>query len=164
MSISTESIERQLDRIQSFIPRVDTRISAFFAILSGQIAIALVNINTTDVNGWGMLSCLAWFAITSVWAMLNMYQSMHPDLDNDRSSLVFFGDIQKWDSDKFSERFRSIGEEELRDDLCHQIWRNSQIVSQKYSHLKRASSAVLVGTLPWSLLLFGVSALKLQLP
>ena len=162
--IATEIIERQLDRAQSFIPRVDARVAAFFAILSGQIAFVLINLRASDLTGWFMFACLVWFSGSAVWAMLNIYQCMHPDLENDRTSMIYFVDIGKMSVDEYAERFCSMSESELRKELCFQIWRNSRIVVQKYSSLKRAGSSILSGTVPWSILLFGSSIANVRLP
>ena len=162
--IPTEAIERQLDRTQAFIPRVDTRVSAFFAISSAQVALALINLTATDLIGWVMLSCLFVFLGCTLWAMLNIYQCIHPNLINDRSSILYFSDISRMSVDNFTEQFNAIGDGELRRELCQQIWRNSQIVTQKYNHLKKAASSILFGTLPWLILLLGSSVTNFSLP
>ncbi|KAB2761973.1 Pycsar system effector family protein [Brucella anthropi] len=163
-SIDIEIIERQLDRVQSFIPRIDGRSTGYLAILSGQLALAFTNINSTDISGWFLLTCLVMFLGCTVWAFINIYQCSHPNIDGPKKSLIFFSEIEKMSVKEYTDAFLSATEDDLKQDLLNQIHRNSQIVSQKYGHLRAASASMLLGSAPWAILLLGASIKNYRLP
>lgn len=162
--IPTEVIERQLDRIQSFVPRVDARVSAYIAILSAQIAVVAINLSIGDFKTLWMVFMVVFYLGCSAWAFLNLFMCTHPTLDGREQSLIYFGEIIKIDQSVYCNKLISLKEDELREDLAKQIYRNSQIVDQKYSHLSRAGTGLLVGMIPWTLVLIGSSITNGTIP
>jgi len=163
-SVDIEIIERQLDRVQSFIPRIDGRLTGYLAILSGQMALAFTNIDKSDIDGWFLLTCLVVFLGCAVWAFINIYQCSHPNIEGPKKSLIFFFEIEKMGLKDYQDAFLSASEDNLKQDLLNQIHRNSQIVAQKYRHLRAASAAMLFGSAPWAILLLGASLKNYRLP
>lgn len=163
-SIDIEIIERQLDRIQSFIPRIDSRLTGYLAILSGQLALAFTNIEPADIKGWFMLTCLMTFIGCSVWAFIHIYQCSHPNIDGPKKSLIFFVEINKLSQESYKRELLATSIDALKSDLIIQIHRNSQIVAQKYSHLRSASGSILIGSAPWAILLLGASLKNFRFP
>jgi hypothetical protein len=47
-----EVAERQLALVQGFFPRLDSKVSALFAISSAQIAVAALNLSADDLKLW----------------------------------------------------------------------------------------------------------------
>lgn len=163
-NIEIEMMERQLDRVQSFIPRIDARVSSLFAITSGQIALSLINLSVDDLDGWFMVLCLLIFLTCAAWTVVNLYQCTHPNLEGGEKSLIYFAEIAKLQEEEYINKIASASKENLQDDLLRQIWRNSQIVSLKYASLKRAGSSIIFGTLPWAVLLAGSSIKNFRFP
>lgn len=164
MSVDIEAVERQLDRIQSFIPRIDTRMTGYFAIVSAQAALLFNAITPQDVSHWFNMVCLIAFLSCTVLALLNIYQCAHPTLRGNGQSLIFFAEIDKLVQVDFIKKFNEQSEEELRTDFLRQIHRNSQIVTQKYASLRRAGTSILIGTVPWIIILLISSVNNYRMP
>jgi Family of unknown function (DUF5706) len=162
--IDTQTIERQLDRVQSFVPRIDARVSALFAIISGQLAIAILNLRAQDLSNWFMIICLVTYLACAIWSIMNLYMCVHPDTDGGERSTIYFVEISKLKEMEYVDRVEAQTEADFRLDLLRQIWRNSQIVSQKYASLKAAGSSTFFGAVPWLFLLAASSIKNLSLP
>lgn len=164
MEIKLEVAERQLDRVQSFIPRIDTRVSAMFAIVSAQIAIAALNIKIDDFKDWWVAIPAGLFFFLAVFCVVSLYRCIHPNLVGGSNSLVFFGTIAKIREADYIDKMRAVSEEEYTKDVLGQVWRNSEIVSEKYRHLKSAGTAIMLSLLPWTMLLLALSLGKWSFP
>lgn len=155
--IGLEVMERQLDRIQSYYPRIDAKVSALFAISSGQIAVAALNLSADDLTKWWVAVPAAVFLLTIAWTILNLYRCAYPHLKGGTESLVYFNEIAKLTESTYVSRFTSLPQERLEADLAGQIWRNSEIVACKYGYLKHATIAATLSLLPWTILLLATS-------
>lgn len=164
MTVNTDAIERQLDRVQAFIPRIDTRVTGYFAIVSAQAALLFSAIAPQDIEHWFNMLCLIAFLSCAVLALLNIYQCAHPTLNGNGESLIFFTEIEKLNQDDFIDKFKEQTDDGFRDDLLRQIHRNSQIVTQKYASLRRAGTSVLIGTVPWAMILLISSINNYRMP
>lgn len=156
-TLPLDTAERQLDRIQTFFPRIDSKVSAIFATASAQIAVAAVGISYGDLKLWWISIPAALFLAGMIWCMLNLYWCTFPHLDGGEKSLVYFNEIAKLREADYLEKYGVILEEELRRDVIGQIWRNSEIVAEKYRYLKHATRAVMLSVVPWVMLLVATS-------
>lgn len=164
MTIATEALERQLDRIQSFIPRIDSRVSAIFAITSGQLAIAILNVGINDLKAWWIAIPCVTYVVMALSSIYNLYRCIHPNLLGGQNSLLYFGEIAKLREAEYIEKMSICTDETFRKDLTCQIWRNSEIVAEKYKYLRRASSTTMIALIPWIIILASVSLANWKLP
>ena len=162
--LSTETLERQLDRVQSFVPRIDTRVASVFGIAAAQVAITVVNLTIDDLKRWWVVVPLAAFLFLIANAIWSLYRCTHPSLKGGNGSLIYFGEIAKLREAEYLDRAGQVTEESFRQDLLGQIWRNSEIVTEKYKYLRRASTSVMAAILPWTLVLAAVSIGGWKLP
>jgi hypothetical protein len=162
--IGLEVAERQLDRVMGFFPRIDSKVSALFAIVSAQVAFAAINITIDDLRSWWIAIPAVAFVICIVWSIGRLYQCTFPSLTGGHASLVYFKEIAKVTEGEYLDRYQKLDEETLRRDVVGQIWRNSEIVSAKYAYLRQATIATMVSILPWALLLLGTSMVHWKLP
>src|SRR3982750_1395889 len=91
--LSVEAYERQLDRIQSFHPRLDAKVSALFAVASGQIAVAALNLSANDLKNWWITVPLVFFLLVIGVTLINLYRCAYPHLDGGHRSLIYFKEI-----------------------------------------------------------------------
>lgn len=70
---------------------------------------------------------------------------------------MYFGEIAKRTEVDFIEKYGSAPEEQLKRDLLGQVWRNAEIVTAKYRHLKQASAGVAAGLAPWLAILLAAT-------
>ncbi len=148
-----EVAERQLALVQSFMPRIDAKVSALFAIASAQIAVAAINLTATDLPKWYVTIPLAVFLITIAITFTNLYRCAYPHLDGGHASLVYFAEIAKRRESDFIQQYTSISVADLTNDICGQIWRNSEIATLKFGYLKCATKFAMISLVPWSITL-----------
>jgi hypothetical protein len=162
--LNIEAYERQLDRTQAFIPRLDTKVSAVFAIQAGQIAVASLNLTFGDLKIWWIAAPLAVFLATAAFVIFNLYRCTYPHLKGGNSSLIYFNEIAKLREAEFIQRFGALSTAEFKNDLAAQIWRNAEIACLKYGYLRQATVAAMLSLLPWTGLLLATSLAHWTLP
>lgn len=162
--IDQEAHERQLDRIQSFLPRIDTKASALFAITAGQIAVATLNLTANDLKVWWIALPLGAFLAVTTYVFFELYRCTFPHLKGGHSSLVYFAEIAKLREAEYISKFSALTQDELKKDLAGQIWRNAEIVCCKYTYLKHATIGAMLSIVPWTAFLLATSLAHWQVP
>lgn len=142
--------EHQLDRVLSFFPRVDTKAAGLFAVNAAILTIAAINVQAGDLKLWyvaipGILM-LVGLAISYTF----LYRCNFPDLKGGQGSMIYFAEIQKRTESVFLKDFEAATEEAYRHDLLGQIWRNSQILCQKYAAIAWAIRSSALTLLPFA--------------
>lgn len=145
--------ERQLDRMHSFFPRIDAKVTAVAAWLSIELAIAALNVKLPDLKVSYVWVPFAAYVILSGLAGFDVWQCVFPDRRGGQRSLIYFGAIADRTQGDFEKSFKAISEADLLDDVLGQVWRNAEIVCDKYKAVQRAirwataSLAALLATL-----------------
>lgn len=164
MFVSTEAAERQLDRLLGFFPRIDAKVSALTAMTFGQIAVAALNLEANDFKKWWIAGPAGFFALSVFWTALHLYKCAYPHLKGGEGSLIYFGEISKFQELEFVSRFSEVTDKELKSDIAAQIWRNSQVLTFKYDFLKRATLGSIISVIPWTALVCITSLTHLKIP
>lgn len=159
-----EVAERQLALVQSFIPRIDSKVSALFAICSAELAVAGLNLSAADLPKWYVTIPLAALLVTLSITYFNLYRCAYPHLDGGHASLVYFGEIAKRRESDYIAQYTSISVPDLLNDVCGQIWRNSEIVSCKFKYLKCATQFAMISLAPWVILLIATGFSNARMP
>ena len=153
-----DAAERNLVQIHAFFPRIDARVSAIFAITSGQIAIATLNISGDQFLRADVFVLLVLFLICAAGTIFNLYWCTYPDLAGGDKSLIYFREIATKNETDFVAEYEATDLKALRHEVLRQVWRNSVIVQKKYEFLKMATLCTGISVVPWTLLLASVSA------
>jgi len=161
---SLEDAERQLDRVQSFFPRIDSKVSAIFAITAAQLAIAALNLSREDLVHWYVWVLMALFIGGVGWTMISLYFCTYPHLGGGDASLTYFKKIAEMSEEEFDGRYKALTHSELQDDFIRQVWRNAQIVNIKYWYLRNATISSMLSLAPWTLLLLAVTLAQGDVP
>ena len=82
----------------------------------------------------------------SLW---HLYKGAFPSLEGGALSLIYFREIAKRTEAKFIDEFIKQSEEEYLKDMLGQVWRNSEILKEKFDHLKYAFILLALAILPW---------------
>jgi len=162
--LSQEALERQLDRLLTFFPRIDAKVSALFAVTSAQIAIAALNLTLDDLKQWWVSGAAVVFGLCAVWVIVHLYRCAYPHLEGGRSSLVYFAQIADVREAEYIRGILTVTPAAYREDIAGQIWRNAEILCCKYRFLKRATIGASFGVLPWSVLLLATSLAHWTIP
>jgi hypothetical protein len=80
-----------------------------------------------------------------------LYRGGFPNLKGGHSSVIYFKDIAKRNESNFIEEYERQTPESLRKDVLAQVWRNSEILSQKFHSLRIAFVWMALAAIPWSI-------------
>jgi len=154
----------ELDRTLTFFPRVDAKVTALFAINAGMIGVLAVNVKTSHLSNWvaSVPAAIALLGIVS--STVSLYRSSFPNLKGGGGSLVFFGEIAKRTEGAYMAEFASQTPAQYADALLAQVWRNSQILGEKFGHAKLAFQLTAFTLIPWGLFLLASSLLNGSVP
>jgi hypothetical protein len=140
----------QLNRVLGFFPRVDAKISvllsvaiAMLALLAGKAPIKELQWNSRPA----LVALLALALITL--SLVFLYQASFPRLAGGPLSLLYFREIARRKENAFIAEFSQQSEESYLNDLLAQVWRNSEILKQKYDYIKYSFIVLLCALPPW---------------
>lgn len=159
-----EVAERQLTYVQSFIPRVDAKVSVLFAIVSAQVAVVSLNLTASDLPKWYVTVPLAIYLAMVAWTYFNLYRCAYPHLEGGQSSLVYFAEIAKRRESEFIKQYMDIPVVDLTNDICGQIWRNSEVAACKFKFIKSATQWAMGSLVPWTIVLVASSFTHSRIP
>jgi hypothetical protein len=127
-----EAASTQLDRVLGFFPRVETKISALFAVDVAMLALLAINASAKDGSVWylALFYGLAVLALgVSIWFL---YQASFPRLEGGGNSLVYFKEIARRTEASYIKEMRGCEVDHFADDVLGQVWRNSEILTAKF--------------------------------
>lgn len=152
----------QLSLVLSFFSRVDAKASVVLGVdtaMAGYLAGRMPSLMALPY--WQTLFPLAAFLLigNSIW---QLYKGAFPNLTGGSSSLVYFREIAKRTEAKFIDEFMAQDETSHAKDLLGQAWRNSEILVEKFGHLRLAFVFMALAVFPWavSLAIFAARASK----
>jgi hypothetical protein len=141
---------QQLDRVLGFFARVESKATALFAVDLGMVGFMATKINLVDLGYvYVPIVGIVTLALLS-GSIFYIYWTFYPDLHQGEStSSVFFGYIAKLPREKYINHINGLSQEEHVRDTLDQVWRNSDILQKKFSYIKKASLATLLGVPFW---------------
>ncbi len=149
----TDIAKDNLSRVLGFFPRVDTVSSIVLAV--DVSALALLASNAPPLNGLDGWAVLALVAVVLIGLSLyHLYKGAFPRLDGGPLSLIYFREIANRKEAEFTKAFKEQDEEFYLNDLISQVWRNSEILTQKFNHLNYAFTFLALSVVPWLISLF----------
>ncbi len=159
-----ETIERQLDRLLGFFPRIEARINALFGVNTVILAVGALNVSTPDLKLW-FVTVPGFFAVAGLLvSYVFLYRANFPDVKGGQGSLVYFVEIQNRTEVNYRSELFDCSEERFREDLVGQVWRNSQILCKKYVSVKIAIIATALSLLPFFIFLAVTASIHVRLP
>lgn len=158
------NLQNQLDRILNFFPRVDAKINGLFAVNTFILSIASWNLSLADLRLWyvglpGFL-CVAGLVVSYVFLFLANF----PDVKGGQGSLIYFYQIRLRSEATFISDLEACSDDDYGKDIMGQIWRNSEILCEKYGSVKKAIIATTISLVPFFLLLSATASIYGRLP
>ena len=138
----------QLNRTLGFFPRVDAKASVVFGVNTGMLAVLVTGALPYEHLTWQWVPVgvsVLLFA-TSYW---HLYRESFPSLEGDDESLLYFRSISYKAEDDYVASWQRMPPEEYLSDLLQQVWRNSEILKQKFDHVSKAFYALALAVVPW---------------
>jgi hypothetical protein len=144
----TELAASQLDRVLEFFPRADAKGSVLLAVDTGMLAVLASNLPASNSFDRMLLVIIVPVFLIggSLW---HLYLGAFPSLDGGHDSLIYFREIAKRTESRFIEEFSTQSNEGYVKYLLSQVWRNSEILRQKFNHISSAFNWMALGILPW---------------
>jgi hypothetical protein len=139
---------KRLDLVLSFFGRADTRLSLVFGVDVGVLGYLVAHAPRIQEFQWFM--ALAAIPVGLIGRSLwHVYLGFFPQLKGGAGSLIYFREIAKLPQESFVEQVRVRADEAELTDLLQQVWRNSQILTDKFDHLKSAFELLAWAIAPW---------------
>lgn len=157
-------IEAQLGRVLCFFPRVEARISGLFAANTVLLAVAALNVEAGDLKQWFVGGPAALTLLALLGSYFFLYQANFPDRRGGHNSLVYFVEIQKRTENDFITDYLACDEERYGRDMLGQVWRNSQILCDKYIAVSRAIYCTSAALAPFLLFLVATAIVHSRVP
>jgi len=149
--------EMQLARVLSFFRRVETKASIILGINTGMLAIITPKFSAfTNFENWMIIIFSPIFLNgISLWCL---YQSSSPQLKGGHDSLIYFKQVAKLTENKYIEKFSKQAISNHIKDVLSQVWRNSEILKEKFKYVKYSYIFLSIAIVPWvlSLILFNL--------
>jgi hypothetical protein len=156
----------ELNLVLSFFSRVDAKAAVVLAVdtgMTGYLASHLPPLSNGKL--WHLFIPMLAFGLIGV-SFWHLYKGAFPALKGGNSSLIYFKEIAKRTEAKFIDEFAAQSESDFAKDVLGQVWRNSEILVEKFKHLKFAFIFMAIAVLPWTLALaqFAIPATALTPP
>lgn len=159
-----ERAEGQLDRILGFFPRVEARITALFAAVTVILGFSALNIGYSDLTKWYVSIPAVLLVLILCCAYYFLYKANFPDIQGGHDSIIYFSEIQKRTERMYIEKYEETSDDDYRRDLLGQVWRNSQILSEKYKNIKYAIYCLAASMVPFVVVLTASALINSRLP
>jgi hypothetical protein len=138
--------------ILGFFPRVESKIGLLVGLevaMAGYLAARLPQQHLwLTMSVWTILGLFV-TAGSLVLSFVCLYRAMFPTLDSGHRSLIYFREIGCRTEPKFLAEYEKANDETLLVDMHRQIWRNSEILMQKFDRLKIAFICFAIAIPAW---------------
>jgi pycsar effector protein len=148
-----QACKDELNLVLSFFPRVDAKTSVVLAVDTGMLGYLAAHLPALgSIRSWEFLApaCAIAALALSIW---HLYRGAFPQLKGGNQSLVYFTEIARRTEAKFIDEFMAQQEQAYIKDVLGQVWRNSEILKEKFDHLKSSFTFLAVAILPWTIAL-----------
>jgi len=144
-----KSARDQLALVLSFFPRADSKLSVVLGIdlaMLGVLATRLPEISSASNWLLGASAATTLLVGLSLW---HLYEGSFPSLDGGNGSLVYFRAIAERTEAKFIAEYSAQSADALAADVLGQVWRNSEILRQKFASLVAAYRCMAAAVIFW---------------
>lgn len=145
-----EVVSAQLDRTLEFFGRVETKSSFLFGSNIGVATLLLFNLEPIDVTTWYAALPFVATLLLIINSTYHLLAASYPSLKGDPSSLFYFRSVGTRAEQDYVTTFRAKSDDELLSDLLGQVWRNSQILTEKFDHVTASFRQTVLALVPWT--------------
>ena len=145
-------LEANLERQIGFVRASESRIKFLLTSLSISTTVWLTGFLVVTPTNLIALVCGFAALVGNAISGYHVWSTLFPKVTNSKDSLLFFGGIITRPFEKFQRQICEMDEETYLEDICWQIYRNSQVAAEKFRHIELAMMFWIVSLIP--LLLF----------
>lgn len=143
----------QLNLVLSFFSRVDSKASVVLAVDTGMVGYLATHLPAPrTLASWELIPPSLAFLLSAL-SYWHLYKGAFPTLEGGNLSLIYFREIAKRTESKFIDEFIAQSETAYNKDMLGQVWRNSEILKQKFDHMKWSFIFLACSAVPWSIAL-----------
>ncbi len=140
--------QQQLARVLSFFPRAETKASIILGLNTAMLAIITPKFSALlDFKNW-MLIIFVPIILNGI-SLFCLYKSSSPQLKGGHDSLIYFKEVAKLTENKYIEKFSKQTTSNHIKDILGQTWRNSEILKEKFDHIKYSYIFLSIAITPW---------------
>lgn len=153
----------QLDRVLGFFSRVDNKASVVLAVDTAMLGFMVSKIPSLEFPVPRSMSVVPGITILLfAFSYYCLYRSWHPVMKGGHRSLVYFKEVAKRTEANYITDFLGTSETQYTKDILGQVWRNSEILTHKFTYVKCAMVFLGCAIIPWfaSLVLFTTQSAK----
>lgn len=150
-TVDADLAAKQLDRILGFFPRVESKASFLFAVDTALLGALAVNLQKHDLQVWYQVACVGLSAVLIALSFYCVYRCIFPSLGGGHASLVYFREIARMREAEYLNAMKALQPQQLIDDCLSQVWRNSEILTEKFDWAKRSFVLTGFALVPWSI-------------
>ncbi len=145
---SINAARDQLNRTLTFFSRVDAKASVILGVDTGLLAVLATRAFPYATLRWEWIPIgLTLIALsTSFW---HLFKEAFPVLKGGDGSALYFREVAKQTEAKYFETWKNLSDEQYLNELLGQVWRNSEILKQKFDHMRWAFYSLAVAIVPW---------------
>jgi hypothetical protein len=153
-STRTRMMELSIERLLKTNNAADVKVSTLMGMNTTMLAVLAAILTSHEISTlWlGALAALA--ALGLLLGLFFLSLSSFPRTSRPTKSVVFFGAITAVDSATFTERIKTITDDEYIEDLADQCYRTAVIATQKFRWIQRAQRAWYTSIIPWLLTVY----------
>jgi hypothetical protein len=148
---------KQLDRILSFFARVEAKASFVFAANSTILALVALNFRLEDFSKWQVTIPAVITVIGISLSIIFVYRCSFPNLAGGHDSLIYFTQIAKRREADYVDQFLQVDQKHFIKDILGQVWRNSEILTEKFRAIKVAFILTALSLFPFFLFLIAAT-------
>jgi len=138
----------QLNRTLTFFSRVDSKASVILGVNTGLLAVLATRAVPLVALRWEWVPIGLTLLLLGI-SFWNLYRQAFPSLAGGHQSLIYFREIAVRTEPKFIDEWLRMTDDEQLKEILSQVWRNSEILKQKFDHLKWAFYSLALAILPW---------------
>ncbi len=139
----------QLNRILGFFARVESKSNAIFATNTGMLALFGVHLRWSSLPVWYIVAPAVIGAGLLAASFVYLYLAATPQTKGGARSLIYFKEIAARTEADFLAAIQACSEERYTEQMFAQVWRNAEIVTQKFFYVKCAFLCTAAAVLPW---------------
>ncbi|RUP07943.1 Pycsar system effector family protein [Hyphomicrobium sp.] len=145
----SQAASDQLNRILGFFARVENKSNAIFATNTGMLAVLGVHLQWSSLPIWYIVIPAVVGAVLLGVSFVFLYLAASPQTKGGTGSLVYFKEIANRTEADFLAEIKSCSREKYVDQMFAQVWRNAEILTQKFLYVKYAFFCTAGAMLPW---------------
>jgi hypothetical protein len=146
--------ESNLSRLLDWVGRIDAKSSVVLGINTAMLGLLAGLAPPPHLWTAWTIALAAITALFPIASLSCVYVVNYPQTKGPAKSLNFFGGIAKRSFREYNDEFMKLSASDHLSDVLEQCHRNAEIVNRKFSALKLAYRALLIGVIPWMACLY----------